>query len=225
MKQIVPGLYTFENLIVGRAYLIVDPDGLTVIDASIPPSTGAILRQISASGHKVTDVKRILLTHAHPDHVGGLAELRRQSGGELITSEVEKQYAQGEARVPVGKGRIKAPSTLNKGITVDRTVREGDVIAAFGGLQVVATPGHAPGHVSFWQPERKVLFTGDAMMYLLGGLRLPLAMATPDMPEAKRSIQRLAELPVEIACFGHGTPMTGNTAAKIRAFAARAAHD
>ncbi len=106
-----------------------------------------------------------------------------------------------------------------KGITVDRTVNDGDRIDAFGGLQVVATPGHSPGQIAFYQPERKILFTGDTMGNLLGKLRLPFAFATPDMDEARRSIRKVAALDVEIACFGHGVPLTHDTNAAIRAFA------
>ncbi len=61
MKFIAPHLYTFENCLVGRAYLLEDADGLTIIDGSIAPSTNAILRQITGSGRRLTDVKRILL--------------------------------------------------------------------------------------------------------------------------------------------------------------------
>jgi glyoxylase-like metal-dependent hydrolase (beta-lactamase superfamily II) len=115
---------------------------------------------------------------------------------------------------------LRQPKTVFKGITVDQTVGESDVIPALGGLQVIAVPGHSPGQIAFWQPQRKILFTGDTMMHVLG-LRLPLVMATVDMAEAKRSIKKVAELNAEIACFGHGEPLTQNTAAQIHAFAAR----
>ena len=103
---------------------------------------------------------------------------------------------------------MSAPAQTFNGITIDRTVSDGDRIDAFGGLEVVATPGHSPGQIAFYQPERKILFTGDTMMNLWGKLRPPFAMATPDMDEAKRSIQKIAALDVEIACFGHGVPLT-----------------
>ena len=105
--------------------------------------------------------------------------------------------------------------------TVDRTVSDGDVIEALGGLQVIATPGHSPGHVSFWQPERKILFVGDGIMNAFGlsGMRLPFTVSTPDMAENIRSVRKIAELDAKIVCFGHGEPITQDAAAKIRAFA------
>lgn len=217
MRLIAPNLYTFDSLLVGRVYLIEDPDGYTVIDGGLAQLTSRIIRQFEASGRKLTDIKRILLTHAHVDHVGALPTLKARSGASIITSEVEKPFADGTLPVPRPNGKN---SGYVRGITVDQAVREGDVIPTLGGLQVVATPGHSPGQIAFWQPERKILITGDTMMHVVG-LRLPFAVATVDMAEAKRSIKKVAQLDAEIACFGHGNPMTSDTAAQIRAFANR----
>lgn len=229
MKLIAPNLYTFDSLLVGRVYLIEDPDGLTIIDGGLSQTTNRINIQLEAAGHKLTDIKRILLTHAHPDHVGALAELRAKSGAPIITSALEKPVAEGKIPVPTPKPSslsgiwrlMRTPKTVFKGITVDQTVAEGDVIPALGGLQVFAVPGHAPGQIAFWQPQRKILILGDTMMHIFSGLRLPFAIATVDMAEAKRSIKKVAQLDAEIACFGHGNPMTIHTAAQIRAFAER----
>ncbi|MEO8394118.1 MAG: MBL fold metallo-hydrolase [Chloroflexota bacterium] len=220
MKSIAANLYTFEGLIAGRAYLIEDPDGLTIIDGSLPNSTDKLIGQITASARRVTDIKRILLTHAHGDHIGALPTLRTQSGAPIIASEIEKPYAEGTLPVSRPGAGLKVPAQTIRGITVDRTVKDGDMIDALGGLQVIATPGHSPGHISFWQPERKILIAGDVMMHLFG-LRLPFAIATPDMDENIRSIKKVAQLDPEIICFGHGEPLTQNAAAQLRAFADR----
>jgi glyoxylase-like metal-dependent hydrolase (beta-lactamase superfamily II) len=203
MKELIPGFYNVTGLTVGRVYVIVGPDGLTVIDASMPGSAKKIARQIEALGYKVADVKHILITHAHNDHIGGLPELKKLTSAEVIAHEVEKPIVEGE-------------------VPVDRTVTDGEVLGeVMGGLQVVFTPGHSYGHIAFWQPDKRLLITGDAMMNFLGRLSLPFAAFTPDMDEAKRSIKRLAELDVEVACFGHGPPIMANAAPAIRQFAER----
>ena len=143
--------------------------------------------------------------------------------------EGEKPYAEGTLPARADPATLSfvnrltafGPPSRFTGITVDRTVTDGDVIDSLGGLRVIATPGHAPGHVSYWQPERRILFTGDVMMHLFGKLRLPFGAYTVDMEENKRSIQKVARLEPLIACFGHGKPLTQNTSAVIKAFAQR----
>jgi glyoxylase-like metal-dependent hydrolase (beta-lactamase superfamily II) len=231
MQQIIPGLYTFTGMMVGRVYLIQDDDGLTIIDASIPPSGKKILSQLQAAGHKPGDVKRILITHAHPDHVGALAMLKEATGAQIIAHELEKPIIQGEVEIPRADPatlppltrRLLPPSTRLKPIPVDQTVKDGDVLdGVMGGLHVVFTPGHAPGHVSYWQPEKRVVIMGDVIMRFFnnGKMRLPFAPFTVDMDEDKRSIKRVAALGAEVACFGHGNPITQDTAAQLNAFAA-----
>jgi glyoxylase-like metal-dependent hydrolase (beta-lactamase superfamily II) len=102
---------------------------------------------------------------------------------------------------------------------VDREVQDGETLPeVLGGLTVVATPGHAPGHLAFWQPALRLLFCGD-VIFRLPNLRLPYSFFTVDMEENKRSIRRVAALEPAIVCFGHGRPLRQNTAAAIHAFA------
>ncbi len=87
-----------------------------------------------------------------------------------------------------------------------------------GGLHVLFTPGHSPGHLTFWQPEKRIAFIGDVLFHVMG-IRLPLGFLTVDMAENKRSVKRVAELDAQIVCFGHGDPVMQNTAQQIRDFA------
>jgi glyoxylase-like metal-dependent hydrolase (beta-lactamase superfamily II) len=226
-KQIIPGVYTFTRLMAGRVYLIAGQNDLTLIDAGLASAPPKIVQQIASLGYQPADIKRILITHAHPDHVGGLPEMKKLTGAQIIASQVEQPYVQGELPIPRAdpdtlsgmSRRMYRPGAILPGTPVDRAVTDGDTIpSALGSLEVIATPGHAPGHIAFWSAEQRILFCGDVIMRL-GGLRLPFAAFTPDMDENRRSIARLAELDASIACFGHGTPLTRNASQAIRRFA------
>jgi glyoxylase-like metal-dependent hydrolase (beta-lactamase superfamily II) len=220
MQQIIPGLYTFTGLMAGRAYAIEDADGLTLIDTSITPAGPKILQQLAAAGHQPNAVKRILITHAHPDHVGSLPFLQEKTGAQVRASALEAEVIEGKKAIPRRPSNPRPPQTQYPGSPVDRLLADGDVLAeVMGGLQAVFTPGHAPGHLAFWQPDKKVLFCGDTIFRIPFNMRLPYAMLTVDMAENIRAIGRLASLNPDIICFGHGKPLQENSANLLRQFA------
>ncbi|MBN8634911.1 MAG: MBL fold metallo-hydrolase [Anaerolineae bacterium] len=226
MQQILPNLYTFSGLLVGRVYLIDDGGELTIIDAGLASAGQKILQQLAAANYQPSQVKRIIITHAHPDHIGSLKALAEATGAQVIASAEEAEVIEGRTL-----GKLPDPATLPAiyrmipmkpspfpPTPVGRIVQDGDVIDVFGGLRVVATPGHAPGQIALYQPEKKLIITGDTLMHMLG-LRLPMVMATPDMPQAKQSIRKLCDMDIEIVLFGHGEPIMSGGREQIRAFA------
>lgn len=226
MKEIIPGIYTFTGLFVGRVYAIEGSDGLTLVDCGLSLAPPRIIKQLKAAGYAPGDVKRILITHAHPDHVGGLPELQRLTGASVVCGALERPVVEGEVAVGMispykellEAQRFHTPPVKFPPTHVDRTVSEGDHIEeALGGLQVLHTPGHALGHVTYWQPERRIAIVGDVLMNLRG-LTLPFAFVTPDMDADKRSIRRVARLEPEIVLFGHGKPLLKDAARKLRHF-------
>lgn len=228
MKSIIPGVYMFSGLVMGRVYLLEGADGLTVIDAGLGFAAAKILKQLTTKGHSPQDVKRILVTHAHPDHIGGLRALQQATGAMVICAEREKPYIEGSQPVPrAPKADLRGLSRLIYGeatlvaqpVLVNRTLHDGEIMPeVLDGLQAVMTPGHSPGHTSYWHPEKGILFAGDVMMRLIG-LSLPIAAFTPSMAENKRSIKRVIELQPRIFCFGHGEPLRENTTTILRQFA------
>jgi glyoxylase-like metal-dependent hydrolase (beta-lactamase superfamily II) len=201
MKQITDGVYQFQGMTAGGVYLITEGDGLTLVDTGMPNAPKKIIRQMKWAGFAPTDIKRILITHSHMDHIGGLPRLKTVSGAEVIASPAEKPDIE----------RVTA---------VDRVVNDGDILdEVMGGLQVIATPGHSAGHTVYWQPERRVLFIGDALMNWFGRLSLPFEKPTLDMEQAREAARRIAELEPSIVCFGHGPALTEDTAAQIKVFA------
>jgi glyoxylase-like metal-dependent hydrolase (beta-lactamase superfamily II) len=92
----------------------------------------------------------------------------------------------------------------------------GETLNVAGGLHVLHTPGHAPGHLAFWLPEMRTLITGDVFFHT-PGVQPPFAAFTPDRAENARSAHRLAELPAERVLFGHGLPILRGGQAALRA--------
>lgn len=245
MKPITDSLFTFTGLLVGRVYAVVDSDGITLIDAGLGSAAGKILRQLEAAGHSASSVKRILVTHAHPDHVGGLPALVAATGAAVYCGADEVPYTEG--RTPIvaadparlsGMARRMAsgkPTTM-KGVPVSHALTDGETIpqvfAGRGGLQAIFTPGHSPGHVAYWQPDLRLVITGDVMMHLppsgmhfrdgQTGLGLPFPAFTTDMEENRRSVEKIGALDPAIACFGHGQPIMSGAGEQIRTFAAAA---
>lgn len=224
MKPVAPGVYCFTGLVVGRVHLIEDPDGLTIIDTGLELAAARILRQVAAHGRKATDIRRILITHAHPDHVGGLPALQLATGAQVFASAIERPVIEGKIPVPrvppeklSGLIRLRPPETIFKPCPVHQELQGGETLPVLGGLQAVFTPGHAPGHLAFWQPEQRLLFCGD-VLFNLPKLRLPFAMLTVDMQENIRSIRKLVELQPETVIFGHGEPLH-KAAPALRRFA------
>lgn len=231
MQQVTENVQTFSGMLAGRVYLITDPDGLTLIDASIAPSGARILAALEKAGHQPSDVKRILITHAHPDHVGGLHKVQQATDAQVMAGKTEAEVIEGKS-VIAGPPRSELPALLrlllppptkiSPPTPVARVLSEGDVLPeVLGGLVALHTPGHAIDHLSFWQPERKILFCGD-VMFNLRGLTLPFAPFTVNMEQNKQSAARLIALKPEVICFGHGKPLYGQDATqKLAEFAQR----
>ncbi len=227
MQQIAPNIYTFSGLTVGRAYLIKDEDGLTLIDASISRSAPKIIAQIQALGHSIQDLKRIFITHAHPDHVGGLKAVQAASGAEVYATNEEKQVIEGEKTIPsperavlhgIHKFLVPPPTRISAS-PVHHIINDGETYPVGGGLQVIATPGHAQGHVAFYLPAHKLIFGGDVLMALFNRLTFPLPSATVDMATNRQSLTKFLALDLQIIALGHGAPITENAQQRLHDWA------
>jgi glyoxylase-like metal-dependent hydrolase (beta-lactamase superfamily II) len=226
--EIVPGVHTIDSLRTGRAYLAIDGDRVTVIDTGLEGSAERVLRAVEAAGRKPTDVRQIVISHHHGDHVGGLGELVQRTGAQVMVHVLDAPVVRGE-RPPPGptsggllkplinfmSSRMVSPPVP---VAVDRELADGEEIDALDGMRVVHTPGHTPGSICFYSPKRRLLFTGDAVANNFG-LRPPMGWYTEDMAQAKESIRKLAALDFEAAFFGHGRPMDKEASLRFRRFA------
>ncbi len=200
-----------------NAYLVEEEDGVTVIDTMIPGSTKTILAAAEKIGKPVTT---ILLTHAHGDHVGSVDALHAAlPDAALVISERDSRYLDKVMTLDPGEPQAKLrggwPGTKTK---PTRTVTPGERV---GSLEVIASPGHTPGHASFLDTRDRTLYSGDAYS-TLGGVAtaakghpwFPLVMgATWHKPTAVESAKALRALEPARLAPGHGKVVENPAAA------------
>lgn len=234
--QVVPDLFLVDGMERGlvNAYIWQRADGgLTLIDTGMPSDTGKILTHVRGLGIERLD--RIILTHGDIDHTGGCPEIQRITGARVICHAVEKDVIEGRQPRPMGNGivsKLYAPVMDLVGKTflhfqpvsqVDELVLDKQILTE--GFQVVHVPGHTPGQIALFEPQRGILIAADALNNRNNKLGLPPALATPRMDIAIDSIRKLASLKgVEVICFGHGLPITENAAQQLQDFASSLAN-
>lgn len=194
-------------------YLCEDEDGLTVIDTGPPWSTDVVLRYASRLRYRPQAIVRILLTHADVDHAGSAAQLQELSGATVLGSPATLSLMHRGAAPTHGDGRlVRLVGRLGyRPVPPEHTeeIRDGQNLPVLGNLRVLATPGHTPDHLSFYDDSHGVLFAGDAL-FNVGGLRVSPRFLTYDVDAARVSALRLLALaPAVIAC-GHGRPLSGH---------------
>ena len=233
-EEIFPFIYAVPLGYV-NAFLLADPDGPTLVDSGLKGNYKRILQAIRDIGRKPEELRNVLVTHHHADHVGSLAALIEKSGATAWVHPLDAPIVAGEKRRPHPNpssiaGRIFGPVLerlpMNNPTPAKATqlVNDGDVVPVSGGVQVIATPGHTTGHVSYFVPGHGgVLFAGDAAGHMFGRIGKPALIFTEDMAQAKQSMRKLAALEFETACFGHGTVLKGRANIEFRRYVERMA--
>jgi glyoxylase-like metal-dependent hydrolase (beta-lactamase superfamily II) len=165
-----------------RCYLVTTANGVALVDVGMAGSHDAIGAALMRVGAEWNDITDVFLTHSHPDHVGGLADIVASAGG---------------ATIWVGDGDRSA-------IPFDGEMRSLVEGGTAKGLRTVQTPGHTPGHCSFVLEAESILFAGDIVGSMAGSLSRGPAAFTADAEQAEKSLQRVAGLEFDRVLFGHG---------------------
>jgi glyoxylase-like metal-dependent hydrolase (beta-lactamase superfamily II) len=211
----------------GSAVFFLLDRRVTIVDAGLPWSAGSVLSALTRLGRSPDEVEQILITHYHPDHVGGLAALLRHLPARTGIHAVEADAVEGSAPMPFpwrferSGARLAPAMAMLPHARVDDRLNDGDELPVLGGLRVVHLPGHTPGHIALHLPEQGVVISGDALQRRWGRLSGPDRLWTPDWPAAVRSVQRLAALDFDVLALSHFPPIRGRACEEVRRLAAR----
>ena len=220
MNQHSPHLYRLTRYGLVNCYLVVEDDGLTVVDTAVPGTE----KHIAKAAEKLRQpVRRILLTHAHVDHVGSLDALHTHyPDAEVVISARDARFLAGDMSLDAHEPQVKLRGGFPDVKTQPtRLLEDGDTV---GSLQAVASPGHTPGHMAFWDTRDGTLIAGDAFqtqggLAVAGQLRVlfPLpALATWHAPTALASARTLTALNPRRLVVGHGPVLEGPAEAMRR---------
>jgi glyoxylase-like metal-dependent hydrolase (beta-lactamase superfamily II) len=206
-----------------NSFLIADDDGsLTLVDAGLKRAEKKVLAALASLGKAPQDVQRIVLTHAHQDHAGGLAGAKAATGANVLAHDRDAVYLQSGKPPQLDHSRLsgRLMNRMRGGfgkVDVGETFQDGELLPIGGGLRVVHTAGHSPGHVSLLHEPTGVLITGDAI-FNVRGLRYSPATFCTDIRLSRETAHRLGELEYDVAAFTHGAHISDGAREAVRAF-------
>jgi glyoxylase-like metal-dependent hydrolase (beta-lactamase superfamily II) len=218
MSEILPGAHVLEGVgLPGRpgrvnVCLLVADGEITMVDAGFPGVTGPLSAELDAIGLPATAVRRIIVTHHHPDHTGGLAEAVSLTGAEVWAHTADADFIDGTAVPPVPAWRREQTSTPPataaawKATPVPVTLRlvGGEELGILGGLRLMHTPGHTAGHLSLLVPKLSLLIAGDALRYENGVVTGAPERYNADTDTANETVRALIALDFERMLPYHG---------------------
>ncbi|RIX30189.1 MBL fold metallo-hydrolase [Amnibacterium setariae] len=237
-RSVAPGVHRLAHAEVS-AYLIEDGDAVTLVDAGLPRMWQPLQRALAAIGRRPADVRALVLTHAHFDHVGVARRVQEEWGVPVLGHPLEHHlaahpydYAHEDPRLPYPLthpaglpllgSMLLAGALAVPGVEGVRSIAPGDVLDVPGSPVVVFSPGHTWGHCALHLPDRDALITGDALVTLdpynaRTGPRVVAGAATADIPLALASLDALAATGAGVLLPGHGDPWRGGAVAAVEA--------
>jgi glyoxylase-like metal-dependent hydrolase (beta-lactamase superfamily II) len=213
--------------------LIWDDKTTILVDAGFPDQLSEFRRAIMESGASFERIDKIIITHHDRDHIGSLRSILNEfpQKASVFSHEGERQYLEG--RIPPFKATLAdAPDSpyppemkatfqrqkldyLDFTVGVDRIVEDGEELPFCGGITVIHTPGHTPGHICLYIGQSKTLIAGDALLVEDGKLGPLPRLASLDWSSAVRSLGKLVPYDVETVICYHGGAWRGNFSGSI----------
>jgi glyoxylase-like metal-dependent hydrolase (beta-lactamase superfamily II) len=188
----------------------------------MPKNSAKIVKYIQdILKRKPTDIKTIVLTHFHIDHVGDAGDLKKLSCAKVAIHEADADYVAGRKNPPAPGGvkgmifKVLIPLLFgSRPVEPDITLNDGNTIA---GLTTIHTPGHTPGSICLFDPALKILFVGDLLRF--NGIKIEMGPSSLDPNEVQQSINKIAAIDFDIMLSGHGVPLRPDASEKVREFA------
>jgi glyoxylase-like metal-dependent hydrolase (beta-lactamase superfamily II) len=202
--------------------LLWDNDMVILVDTGMPGQLEAIREAMETVGVPFTRLKKVILTHQDIDHIGSLPQLLQESDHpiEVSAHEADKPYIEGDR--PLIKFNSERMAKMYESLpeeqrkqaealfstppkaNVDASLEDGQQLPYCGGITVIYTPGHTPGHISLFLNQSNILIAGDAMVADNGRLSGPNPQATPDMETAMKSLKKFTQYNIQgVICY-HG---------------------
>ena len=226
--ELAPGVWRvplLRDLVNG--FVLRDADGqVTLLDMGLPSSGPKVLAALASIGSGVSDVTRLLLTHAHADHAGGAAHVAGATGLGVGVHADDAPYVRAGQSPPqdssgvLGRLLSRLPTPGFDAVRVEEELTDGQVLPVAGGLRVVHTPGHSPGHASYLHEETRTLITGDAL-FNVRRVRWPIRWLCTDFAMTQQTAHRLGELEYDVAAFTHGPEIRDEPREQVRRFLAK----
>ncbi len=196
-----------------------DENEVVLIDAGLPGQLELIREAVSKAGFALEDITKLLITHQDMDHIGCAKQLS-ELGIQVLTHEAEAPYIQGEktnVKLAAMEARLDQLSENEKAfydqvkaaapmfyVNISQKLQDGDVLDFCGGVRVIHTPGHTPGHAAFLFEKSNLVVCGDAANIADGSLIGPNPQYSQDMATATESFEKIKNLGADIICCYHG---------------------